>query len=59
MTGDVFDYLGWPRDILALRLPLYDNETTLQDIVFPKLLVKVARVVNKTRGTLTDEDDTI
>ena len=55
MTRDIFDYLGWPRDILALRLPSFDNETTLEDIVLPKLLVKVARVVNKTRGIPMDD----
>ena len=47
--GDIFDYLGWPRDILALRLPSDENRTTLKDVIFPSLLVKMARVINKTR----------
>ena len=34
-TEDIFDYLHWPRDILALRLPLYKDGTTLQDIIYP------------------------
>jgi hypothetical protein len=54
-TEDIFDYLHWPRDILALRLPLYKDGTTLQDIIYPQLLVKVARVINKTREEATGD----
>jgi len=56
-TGDIFHYLGWPTDILALRLPSHADNPTLQDVIFPKLLAKVARVINKTREEATSVGD--
>jgi hypothetical protein len=54
-TGDLFDHLDWPRGVLALRLPIYEGNATLADIVLPKLLIKVARIVNEAREVATDD----
>ena len=43
---DLFHFLGWPKAILAIPLPMYQGKINLGDIVFPKLLEEVARVIN-------------